>query len=49
MACWKVALILKIKRQLPISKHNPSTNESNFVLILWVDQDLIIAGEPIHE
>jgi hypothetical protein len=37
------------KRHDMIRKSNPWGSKSSFILICWMDLDLIVAGEPIHE
>jgi hypothetical protein len=41
--------VLESKRHDMISKGTPWGSKSGFILIYWMDLDLIVDGEPIHE
>ena len=41
--------ILESKRYDAIGKGTPWGSKSGFILICWMDLDLIVAGEPNHE
>jgi hypothetical protein len=41
--------VLESKRNDTIRKSTPWGSKRGFILICWMDLDLIVAGEPIHE
>jgi hypothetical protein len=41
--------ILESKRHDTIRKGTPRGSKSGFILICWMDLDLIVAREPIHK
>jgi hypothetical protein len=41
--------VLESKRHDKVSKCTPWGGRCNFILIYWMDLDLIVAKEPIHE
>jgi hypothetical protein len=41
--------ILESKRNDMIRKGTPRCSKSSFVLICWMDFNLVIAGEPVHK
>jgi hypothetical protein len=49
MARWKVAPVLEAKRHDTIRKSAPGGSECGFVLIGWVNLNLVVARETIHE
>jgi hypothetical protein len=45
----RITYVLESKRHDAISKGTPRGSKSGFILIFWMDLDLIVAREPIHE
>jgi hypothetical protein len=41
--------IIESKRHDTIRKSTPRGSKSDFILICWMDSDLIVVGEPFHE